>query len=61
MAETSLLIARVEITTYSFCPQGTYKSFEFRPDGFRLLPDYDVLVCVYGLMSIKWWLPDVIE
>jgi len=43
------------------CPKGTYKSFEFRPDGFRLLPDYKVMVFVYGLMSIKWWLPDVIE
>ena len=39
------------------CPKGTYKSCEC----FRLLPKKQVLVFVYGLMSLKWWMPDVIK
>lgn len=40
------------------CPKGTYKSC---PDGFPLLPEKEVLVFVYGLMSLKWWIPDVMK
>lgn len=40
------------------CKKGTYESC---PDGFPLLPDKKILVFVYGLMSIKWWIPDIMK
>jgi len=40
------------------CPKGT---FENCPDGFPLLPGKEVRVFVYGLMSIKWWVPVVMK
>lgn len=43
------------------CPKDTYKSCESYPDGFRLSADEKILVFVHGLMSIKWWVPDVMK
>jgi len=39
------------------CPKGTYKSVE----SFNLMSDKEVKVFVYGLMSIKFWVPEVIK
>lgn len=39
------------------CPKGTFKSVE----EFSLKDGHKVLIFVHGLMSIQWWVPDVIE
>lgn len=45
----------------AICPKGTYKTCEGYPNGFRLTPDKEILVFIYGLLSIKWWVPEVIK
>ena len=40
------------------CPKGTYESC---PDGFKWPLKEEALVLVYGLMSLKWSIPDVIK
>lgn len=40
------------------CPIGTYNSC---PDGFKLENNRELLVNVYGLNSIVWFIPDVME
>lgn len=39
------------------CPKGTYKSC----NDFKLLPDKETRVFVYGLMPIKYQIPDIIK
>jgi hypothetical protein len=43
------------------CPKGQYNSYGAYPDGFKWLSKKSALVYVYGLMSLKWWMPDVME
>jgi len=40
------------------CPKGTYKKLS---DDFPLLSKEEILVFVYGLASLKWWIPDVMR
>jgi len=43
------------------CPKGTYKNCETYSDGFSLASNKDSRVFIYGLMSIKWWMPEVFK
>lgn len=43
------------------CPQGKYNTQESWADRLSLSPKDEIMVYVHGLLSIKWWKPDVIE
>jgi len=43
------------------CPKGKYGTQESWTDRLGLSPKDEIMVYVYGLLSIKWWKPEVIE
>lgn len=43
------------------CPKGQYSTQESWTDRLGLSPKDEIMVCVYGLLSIKWWKPEVME